>query len=152
VTALATATARSTLPGEVQAALSRGGLVEITTTGRRTGRPRRIPIVFHVIGGRIVISGMPSRRKRAWLANLEADPRMTLHLIRGARADLPARARVISDQGERQALLAQVARAWRRDDVDTMVHYSPLIEVTLDEAPLKPWSSSGSVDRSAARS
>jgi len=119
--------------GQVGGALARGGLIEITTTGRKTGMRRRIPIVFHNIGGRIYISGMPSRRRRSWLANLEADPRLTMHLLRGFRADVPATARVIADEAERRAVLPHIARAWRRDDVETMVHYSPLIEVTLDD-------------------
>ena len=80
----------------IRAGLSRGGTIDITTTGRRTGRPRRIEIVFHRIDGRMWISGLPSSRKRAWLANLEADPRLTVHL-KGpiATADLPATARVV---------------------------------------------------------
>jgi len=120
---------------QVRRALARGGLIEITTTGRKTGLRRRIPIVFHTIGGRIYISGMPSRRRRSWLANLAADPRMTVHVLRGTRADLPGTARVIAAEPERRAVLPHIARAWRRDDVETMVRYSPLIEVTLDDLP-----------------
>ena len=52
----------------IRAALTQGGLIDLTTTGRRTGEPRRVEIVFHAIDGRIVISGMPRREKRAWLA------------------------------------------------------------------------------------
>jgi deazaflavin-dependent oxidoreductase (nitroreductase family) len=116
-----------------RAALSWGGTVDITTTGRRTGEPRRIEIVFHRIDGRIWISGMPSSRKRAWLANLEADPHLTLHL-KGplAAGDLPATARVVTDLDERRRILARVAQAWRRTDLDRMVEQSPLIEVTID--------------------
>jgi deazaflavin-dependent oxidoreductase (nitroreductase family) len=113
-------------------ALSRGHRIDITTTGRRTGLPRRIELVFHNIGGRIYISGMPSRRKRAWIHNLEADPRMTFHL-KSVGADLPAHARVIGEPAERREILAGVARAWNRDDVDVMVAASPLIEVLFDE-------------------
>jgi len=117
----------------IRAALSRGGTIDITTTGRRTGEPRRIEIVFHRIDGRIWISGLPSSRKRAWLANLEANPRLTVHL-KGpvAVADLPATARVVTDLDERRRILARVAQAWRRTDVDRMVEQSPLIEVTID--------------------
>jgi deazaflavin-dependent oxidoreductase (nitroreductase family) len=122
----------------IHAALQRGGTIDITTTGRRTGRPRRIEIVFHRIDGRIWISGLPSPRKRAWLGNLEADPRLTFHL-KGpiATADLPATARVVVDETERRHILERVARAWRRTDVDRMVAWSPLIEVTIDEAALR---------------
>ena len=117
---------------DIEQALRHGQLVDITTTGRRTGESRRLEIVFHVIDGRIYISGMPSRRKRAWLANLEADPKLTLHLKSPVAADLPATARPILDPDERRRVLEVVARNWRRDDVDTMVELSPLIEVTVD--------------------
>jgi deazaflavin-dependent oxidoreductase (nitroreductase family) len=118
----------------IRSALSRGGTVDITTTGRTTGRPRRIEIVFHRIDGRMWISGLPSGRRRSWLANLAADPHLTVHL-KGpiAVADLPATARIVEDPVERRAILERVARAWRRTDVDRMVAQSPLIEVLLDD-------------------
>jgi len=115
----------------IRQALDHGHLIDITTTGRRTGRPRRIEIVFHNIGGRIFISGMPSPRKRAWIANLEADPRLTVHLKGAVRSDLPASARVITDEAERRQIIPVVARNWRRTDVETMVAWSPLIEVAI---------------------
>ena len=113
-------------------ALRHGHLVDITTTGRRTGRPRRLEITFHNIGGRLFISGIPARSRRSWLANLDADPRMTFHLKGKVRADLPATARIIDDEAERREVLSHVARAWKRDDLEQMVRYSPLVEVTLD--------------------
>jgi len=118
----------------IQTALSRGGTIDITTTGRTSGEPRRIEIVFHRIDGRIWISGMPSPRRRSWLANLADDPRLTFHL-KGpiAVADLPATARIVDDAAERRTILERVARAWRRTDVDRMVVESPLIEVILDD-------------------
>jgi deazaflavin-dependent oxidoreductase (nitroreductase family) len=115
----------------VDAALERGQTIDITTVGRRSGRPRRIEIVFHNIGGRIYISGTPRRNRRSWLANLEANPRFTFHLKGRVRADLPATARVISDEAERREVLTHVARAWGRNDLEAMVLYSPLIEVTF---------------------
>jgi deazaflavin-dependent oxidoreductase (nitroreductase family) len=117
---------------QIRQALTRGRTIDITTKGRRSGEPRRIEIVFHNIDGRIYLSGMPSRRRRSWLANLEADPHFTFHLKGSARADLPATARVITDEAERRAVLTDVARAWRRKDVETMVQYSPLVEVSID--------------------
>jgi len=118
---------------KIRQALTRGRTVDITTKGRRSGEPRRIEIVFHNIDGRIYLSGMPSRRRRSWLANLEADPHFTFHLKGSTRADLPATARIISDEAERRTVLTEVARAWRRNDVETMVTYSPLVEVTFDD-------------------
>jgi len=63
--------------------------------------------------------------------NLAADPRMTFHLKGPVTADLPATARVITDEAERRTVLAHVARAWNRD-IETMVAHSPLIEVSIE--------------------
>jgi deazaflavin-dependent oxidoreductase (nitroreductase family) len=117
----------------IRRALSRGHLIDITTTGRKSGKPRRIEIVFHNFDGRIYISGMPGRR-RSWLANLETQPEFTFHLKGPVSSDLAARARIITDAAERRAVLAKVAEAWRRDDVDVMVETSPLIEVEILDA------------------
>jgi len=120
------------LDDKVRDALSRPvTVVDISTTGRKSGQERRIEIVMHNIDSRLYISGQPSRRRRSWLANLDANPKFTLHVKRGARADLPATAREITDPSERRQVLEQVARNWKRDDVDVMVQYSPLIEVTV---------------------
>lgn len=112
-------------------ALARGHTIDITTTGRRSGEPRRIEIVFFNFGGRLYISGIPNKdRERAWISNLRADNRLTFHLKGPIAADLPATARVIDDPAERRPILDQVARAWRRDP-ETMYVHSPLIEVTI---------------------
>lgn len=113
---------------------ARRDVIDITTIGRRTGQPRRIEIVFHRIDGRIYISGMPRPTRRAWLANLAAEPRFTFHLKRTVGADLPARARIIEDEAERRAVFAEIiATAWRDQDLETMVRHSPLIEVTFEQ-------------------
>ncbi len=117
----------------IRRAVSRGHLIDITTIGRKSSKPRRIEIAFHNIDGRLYISGMPFRRRRSWLANMEANPRFTFHLNGAVGADLKATARIITDEPERRTVLTRIARVWRRDDVDTMVRYSPLIEVTIDD-------------------
>ena len=115
----------------IESALEHGHTIDITTTGRETGRPRRIEIVFHNIDGRIYISGVPSRKRRSWIANLDTNPAMTLHLKGKVRADLPATARIIDEETERREILPHIARNWGRKDLETMVRYSPLIEVTI---------------------
>ena len=114
--------------------LDRGGLIDITTTGRRSGQPRRIEIVFHNIDGRRIITGRPSHRIRSWIHNLTADPRMTFHVKGPLHADLPAHARVISDPEERRAIADWVStNAWHGMDPQSMAAFSPMIEVMLDE-------------------
>ena len=128
----------TSLDPKVAGALARGGVIDITTIGRRSGEPRRIEIVFHNFGGRIYISGMPMARRRSWLQNLETRPQFTFHLKGAVRADLEATARVIDDEAERRAVLPPIARAWRRNDLERMVRESPLIEVTLDGVEALP--------------
>ena len=115
----------------IRAALERGGKIDITTKGRKSGEPHRIEIVFHNVGGRIYISGMPGF-KRSYIANLAADPHFTFHLKEGVHADLAATARIITDDAERREVLPHIARIWKRDDIDTMIESSPLFEVTID--------------------
>src|SRR5258708_25183868 len=101
-----------TMDEAIQRALSRGHTIDITTTGRRSGLPRRIELVFHNFDGRLFLSGVPSHRKRSWIANMEADPNFTFHLKGpGATADLPATARVITDESERRAIMPPRAPA-----------------------------------------
>ena len=118
------------LTPDVQAELASGQVIDITTTGRRTGQPRRIELVFHTVDGRILISGRPGF-PRGWIANLKADPRMTFHLKGRLTADLPARGRVVTDLAERERLLAPIAAAWRTN-LALMVRSAPLIEVVFD--------------------
>jgi len=118
----------------VAAALGRSQLIDLTTTGRKTGEHRRIEIFLHNLGGRLVISGVPSReRTRAWLRNVEANPSVTLHLKQGLQADVPATARVVTDTEERRELLKGVAANWGRTDLDVMQAYSPLIELSVED-------------------
>jgi len=116
----------------IGAALSHGGVIDITTVGRRTGAARRIEIVYHVIGGRIYITGMAGR-PRSWLANMVAEPHFTFHLKRGVQADLPAIATPITDPDERTAIFSEVVKAWTNQNVPDMLARSPLVEVTFPD-------------------
>ena len=42
--------------------------------------------------------------------------------------------RPFDDETERRRIVPHVARTWRRNDIDEMVRYSPLIEVTFDSS------------------
>jgi deazaflavin-dependent oxidoreductase (nitroreductase family) len=118
---------------QIRRALRRGHTIDITTLGRQSGQPRRIELVFHVIEGRVIISGLPGRRD--WYANLLADPRFTFHLTGPIKADLPATARPIVEPEERRRIMTQVARNWNREfQLELMMARSPLIEVLFDEA------------------
>jgi deazaflavin-dependent oxidoreductase (nitroreductase family) len=117
--------------------------IDITTTGRRSGQPRRIEIVFYRLGDDIYLSGIPAPRTRDWLANLTAWPQFTFHLKHGVVADLPATAEVITDPAERWRVLAVFAAEfnrrrgpdspWPEAVLDEWAERSPLAKVTFAE-------------------
>jgi deazaflavin-dependent oxidoreductase (nitroreductase family) len=117
--------------------------IDITTTGRRSGQPRRIEIVFYRLGDDIYLSGIPAPKTRDWLANLAAQPRFTFHLKNGVVADLPATAEVITDPAERRRVLAVFAgefnrrrgpdSPWPEAVLDEWAERSPLAKVTFAE-------------------
>jgi deazaflavin-dependent oxidoreductase (nitroreductase family) len=117
----------------IKAALDRGGIVDITTTGARSGLARRIEIYLHHFDGRYYITGKPGRR-RDWLANLIANPHFTVHLKRGIQVDVPAVAAEITDPADRERVIYQARRdSWKaseedaRKDIDFWVRTSPLV-------------------------
>ena len=116
---------------QVQHALEQGHLIDITTVGRKTGKPHRIEIRFHNIEGHLYITGRPPR-PRDWYANLLAYPEFTFHLKQSVRADLPARATPIREQARRQAILAAIhQKLGRYSDIEAWVESSPLVAVEL---------------------
>jgi len=122
------------MDGRSRAALARDKIIDITTIGRRSGRPRRIEIWFHRVQGRYIITGTPGTRD--WYANLVANPRFTVHLKESARADLPATAAAITDPDEKRRILLAAKTVWQQPDertVDTWVRGSPMVEILFDD-------------------
>lgn len=113
----------------VRLALEADRVVDITTTGAKSGAPRRIEIwLWTLEQGGYAISGRPNR-PRAWLANLLAHPQFTVHVKRGATADLPARAVPVTDPAERRRIVEEIARRSGQTDVELRVAKSPLVRV-----------------------
>ena len=125
------------MDANITKALEKGGVVDITTTGRASGLPRRIEIFFHQLDGDYFITGRPGR-KRDWLANLIANPEFTLHLKHGVTADLPAVATEVTDRDERETAIFRIlTESWNsspeqaRAGLDTWVEGAPLVRFTL---------------------
>lgn len=114
------------------AALKQDHLIDITTLGRKSGKPHRIEIAFHNFDGNIYISGLPG--KRDWYSNLLAHPEFTFHLKQSVKADLPARATPITAPAERRKILTKVVQKWnRQDELDAFMKSSPLVRVEFLE-------------------
>jgi deazaflavin-dependent oxidoreductase (nitroreductase family) len=115
-------------------ALHHSQIIDLTTTGRRSGRPRKIEIFLHVDDGLLFVSGVPrADRTRDWIHNITADPHVIVHLKQSLMADIPAIARVVTDPAERRPLIEAAARRWGRTDVDEMVQHSPLIVLAVPD-------------------
>jgi deazaflavin-dependent oxidoreductase (nitroreductase family) len=106
-------------------ALAHDRTIDITTTGRKSGRAQRIEIWTWIADGTVYLTGSPGRRD--WYANLKANPEFTLHVKRGLQADLPARARPIEDPDERRTVLTRVLAG--SYDLEAWIAGSPLVEV-----------------------
>jgi deazaflavin-dependent oxidoreductase (nitroreductase family) len=128
---------------EVKEALGKGEspifadrTIDITTTGRRTGEPRRIEICFYGFENDIYLSGRPGSRPRDWLINLAAQPHFTFHLKNGVVEDLPAKATVITNPEERRRVLTDIVEKFNRRNgaesqwgLEEWVAESPLAKV-----------------------
>ena len=114
--------------------------IDITTTGARSGEPRRIETWFYRVDDRIYLTGLPGRRN--WYANLVAHPAFTLHLVPGVQADLTATARPVTDAAERRRIITEIVTelddpgspsgAPNPAEADAWVTGSPLVEVVFD--------------------
>ena len=115
----------------IKHALAHGLTCDITTTGRASGKPRRIEIWYFMVDGLVYITGTPGPRD--WYANLLVQPSMVFHVKEGAQADLPARAIPITDATERRRILGAVMRgnSWfsaQSYDLDAWVAGSPRVQ------------------------
>ena len=121
--------------------------IDLTTTGARSGRPRRIEIWFYRAGDDLYLTTTPARRH--WYANVRAHPRIVVHLKHGVRVDLPATGVVITDPVERERVLREIVEELRHPDngggvvgivgaVEDWVSGSPLVRIDLDDRSLLP--------------
>jgi hypothetical protein len=60
------------MDARIRQALARERTIDITTTGRTSGRARRVEMWFHNLDGRLYLTGTPGSRD--WYANLRAHP------------------------------------------------------------------------------
>jgi deazaflavin-dependent oxidoreductase (nitroreductase family) len=113
-------------------ALARGGVVDITTVGAKSGADRRIEVVFHQFDGKYYITGKPGF-KRDWLANMIANPQFTVHLKVGVTAGVPAEAHEITDGDQRATVLYRIlTESWDNEPAKA----EHILPRWVDEAPL----------------
>lgn len=123
----------SLVDSAVRTALDQGGIADITTTGRVSGRLHRIEIYFHQFDGELYLTGRPGW-KRDWMANIEANPEFTLHLKWGVNADIAVRGAPEPDREIRWRILFRaLTESWGSDpervrgSLDRWVESAPFI-------------------------
>ena len=114
---------------ELIAELASTRTIELTTTGRTSGKPTRIEIWWFRVGGTFYITGTPGRRD--WLANVLADPTIVVHAPAG---DFPGRALPVADPDTRRAVLSDPQLQWYQTqaELDRLVADAPMIRLELD--------------------
>ena len=108
--------------------------IDITTTGRQSGEPRRIEIWFLNVGGAIYITGTPGPRH--WYANLVGTPSFLFHLKESMTLDLAATATVVANRAERKRVFAAPRAEWylrQGDSLDSLLDDAPMVRVDFDE-------------------
>ena len=113
---------------------------DVTTTGRKSGRPHRIEIWFAVGGDAIyLISG--NGESADWYRNLVADAAVTVDLGGETRSGL---ARVVTDADERRQMgevLGAKYSSWQGDSSIGLTRDAWCFEVPL--VAIDRWSSAG---------
>ena len=107
--------------------------IDLTTTGRKSGRPRRIEIWWFRVDGRFIVTGTPGRRD--WLANIRAHPGVVVHV---GGLDIPARAEPVEDPEFRRMVFTRPETAWysTQAELDRLVGTAPMIEILFGPSSL----------------
>ena len=114
----------------IRLALDNDHLVDITTTGRKSGRLHRIEVALRHLDGQIYLSNVPG--KRDWAANLLAKTEFTYHLKQSTQVDLAVRATSVTSVDKKRALLTKIlAKEDHLDQVEARVSGSHLFRVDI---------------------
>jgi deazaflavin-dependent oxidoreductase (nitroreductase family) len=108
------------------AALAGHRTIEITTTGRRSGEPRRIEIWWFYVEGRFFITGPPGARD--WYANVVGDPNVIIHV---GGHDLVATAQPVKDLESRSMVFDSKETRWYTSSAQRqrLIDDGPMIEI-----------------------
>lgn len=115
---------------EVRRALEQDKLIDITTTGRKSGQAHRKEVNLRQLDGRPYLSNSPG--KRDWAANLFANPEFTYHLKQSIQRDMCARATLVRDTDEKRELLQRILeKEGALDQLEGRMAQSNLFRVEL---------------------
>ena len=115
---------------DVRKAIETDRLIDITTTGRKSGKPHRREVNLRQLEGQPYLSNAPGPRD--WAANLFANSEFTYHLKQSLQCDLRARADVVRDPVEKRELLHRILEKENAlDQLEGRMERSHLFRVEL---------------------
>lgn len=133
----------------IRAALATDLTIDIVMTGAKSGLERTTEIWFMRIDDRLIICGTAGsitggrgRHQRDWMANLKAHPEFVFRLKESTVAELPARARVVTDRDDRRHIMSHPETEWYRqqgEPLELLVERSPIVEVELLDWAAELW-------------
>lgn len=102
--------------------------IDLTTIGRRSGKPRRIEIWWFRIGDRFIITGTPGRRD--WVANVGANPQVIVHV---GGLDIEANVSFVKEASQRLEVFDHPETRWysSQAELDRLVAQAPMVEVHM---------------------
>lgn len=114
------------------AGVARERSCELTTRGRRSGRPHRVPVWFATDGERIFVSTL--RLDRDWPKNLRANPDVK---VRIGALEIEGRARLIDDAVEREPVERLLRKKYLPTRIASWLGFRPegIFEIRPDGAP-----------------
>ena len=127
------------LPDALRRTLRESFVVRVSHRGRRTGIPRVLETTYVWDGAlRVYLSGYPGRRD--WVANMAADPSVTLYTIEGQpRYQVPVMARVLRGRDERMPHVLAFVERWASRGAGGWPLRLVLRAVRLNWALRLPW-------------
>ena len=114
----------------IRQALQNDTLVDITTTGRKSGKQHTVEVGQRQIDGQVYLSNNPGTRD--WAANLLTNPEFTYHLKQSVQQALKAQAKPIRDETVRRGVFTTLlAKEGRMEQLEARMDRSHLFKIDL---------------------
>jgi deazaflavin-dependent oxidoreductase (nitroreductase family) len=120
------------LEPDTTARLTKIRTIDLTTIGRRSGRPATVEIWWFHFEERFIVTGTPGRRD--WYANVLSNPTVVVQARTDrsrTTSDYPGVATVVSDEAFRRRFFTDGATRWysTESELEALVKTAPMIQI-----------------------
>jgi hypothetical protein len=114
----------------IKRALQDDTLVDITTTGRKSGKQHTVEVGLRQIDGQLYLPNNPGTRD--WAANLLTNSEFTYHLKQSVQQALKAQAKPIRDETVRRGVFTTLlTKEGRMEQLEARMDRSHLFKIDL---------------------